>query len=318
MSSIFRIRLAGLLDAASALACIATLAGLAGQFWWMFDLAAHFRVQYALVLGLGAISALIQRHRRWTVVFAGFTLLNIVLLTPRLLPGAEAVTRNDEPVFRVLLANINSAHRDPAAIHRAITDEHPDFILLLEITPWMLDQLANLADGYPYRVAEPREDNFGIALFSRQPFLKSEIFRWGPAELPSILAEIPVGQHRFTLLGTHPPPPVSAELSQSRNEQLALLTQRVRQARQPLLLLGDLNLSPWSPWFGQLLTDSGLQDSANGRGIQPTWPVSWPPLWIPIDHALFSEGIQIRRRAVGADLGSDHFPIVVEFQVTRR
>lgn len=313
-----RIHPTGLLAAASALVCMATLAGFAGHFWWMLDLAAHFRVQYALALMLGALAALVQRHYRWAAVFAGFVLLNMALLTPRLLPNAQATASNDGLVFRVLLANINSKHRDPAAIRRAIADQNPDFILLLEMTPWMLEQLADLTDRYPYQIARPQQDNFGIALFSRQPFSRTETWLFGPAERPSILAEFMSGERRFTLLGTHPPPPVSAELSRERNAQLAWLAQRSRHTRQPLLLLGDLNLSPWSPWFDQLLTDSGLQDSANGRGIQPTWPTGWPLLWIPIDHALFSEGIQIQRRSVGAGFGSDHYPVLVEFQVARR
>jgi len=318
MPFILRVHLTGLLEAASMLTCMATVIGFAGQFGWVLDLAAHFRVQYALVLGLGALSAVVRRKHHWATVFAGFALLNISLLMPRFLPSVEAAVSDDAPVFRVLLANINSEHRHPEAVRHAIADEDPDFILLLEITPWMLEQLADLADGYPYWVAEPREDNFGIALFSRQPLLKTEILRFGPAKLPSILAEFPSSGQRFTLLGTHPTPPVSAELTQYRNEQLAMLAQRARQADQPLLLLGDLNLSPWSAWFNQLLANSGLQDSANGRGIQPTWPAGWPPLWIPIDHALFSEGIQIQRRAVGQNLGWDHYPVVVEFQVARR
>lgn len=318
MLFILRVRLAGLLDTVSILTCMATLMGFAGQFGWVLDLAAHFRVQYTMVLGLGALSAAVRRKRGWAIIFAGFALLNMALLMPRLLPGVEVAISDDEPVFRGLVANINSEHRYPDAIRRVITDEDPDFILLLEITPWMLEQLADLADGYPYWVAEPREDNFGMALFSRQPLLKTEILRFGPIKLPSILAELPSGEQRFTLLGTHPTPPVSAELARYRDEQLAMLAQRARQTDQPLLLLGDLNLSPWSVVFRQLLTNAGLQDSANGRGIQPTWPAGWPLLWIPIDHALFSRGIQIQRRAVGADLGSDHYPVLVEFQVARR
>jgi len=168
MPFILRVHLTGLLEAASMLTCMATVIGFAGQFGWVLDLAAHFRVQYALVhfrvqyalvLGLGALSAVVRRKHHWATVFAGFALLNISLLMPRFLPSVEAAVSDDAPVFRVLLANINSEHRHPEAVRHAIADEDPDFILLLEITPWMLEQLADLADGYPYWVAEPREDN---------------------------------------------------------------------------------------------------------------------------------------------------------------
>ncbi|HHW75466.1 MAG TPA: hypothetical protein GX399_00275 [Xanthomonadaceae bacterium] len=305
----------GLLTTAGALACIATLAGFAGQLWWGFELASHFRVQYAAALGLGALLALVWRRARWAAVFAGFALLNAALLAPRFLPLAEARTAADGPAFRALLANVNSANRDHERIRHTIIAYDPDFVVLLEVTPWLLDHLADLADRYPYRAAEPREDNFGIALFSRRPFLRADIVQFSAAGLPSIIAGFAADGRRFTLLGTHPLPPVGAGQAQDRNDQLARLAAFARQTRQPLLLLGDLNISPWSPHFERLLADSGLRDSGRGRGILPSWPVGCPPLRIPIDHALSSAGIQIQRRETGPDLGSDHYPVIVDFRV---
>ena len=72
--------------------------------------------------------------------------------------------------------------------------------------------------------------------------------------------------------------------SWSRNEQLLKLAEFARQTPHPLLLLGDLNLTPWSPYFERLLAGSGLRDSRDGRGLFPTWPVGWPPLWIPVSY----------------------------------
>lgn len=313
MPSIARITWVGLLTAAGTLACIATLAGFLGLLWWGFELATHFRVQYAVALGLGAVTLLVWRRARWAVIFAVFALLNAALLAPRFSTVAEAQPGGDGPVLRALLANVNSANRDYPRIHATIVDRDPDFVVLLEVTPWLIDRLTDLASRYPYRAAEPREDNFGIALLSRRPFLRADVVRLGAPGLPSIIAEFADDRRRFILLGTHPLPPVGAAQARDRNDQLAQLAEFARRARQPVLLLGDLNISPWSPYFERLLADSGLRDS--GRGILPSWPVGWPPLWIPIDHALFSAGIRIRHRETGSDLGSDHYPIIVDFQV---
>lgn len=309
--------LAGLSTALGILTCIASLIGLGGQFWWVFELASHFRPQYVLILSLCLPLLLFQRHYRWAVVFGLFILLNSTLLAPRLVPRVEATTHSEvtQPTFRVLLANINFSNRDYSQIRRSILEYQPDFIVLLEATPWLLEQLSEFAAHYPHRIAVPQEDPFGIALLSRHPFARTEIIRLGPAELPSIIAEIVANQQRFTVLGTHPPPPINAESAQDRNAQLTDLAAFVRQAQQPLLLLGDLNLSPWSPYFERLLTTSGLHDSAEGRGILPTWPVGLPLLWIPIDHVLFSNGIQILHRETGSALGSDHYPVIVDFQI---
>lgn len=310
------VTLSGLLISAGVLAVFATLTGFAARFWWLFELTSHFRVQYALALGFGTLALLAWRRYGWAVVFAVFALVNAATLAPRLLTGVEAEVNTDHPAFRALLANVHSDNRDHDRIRRTLVEANPDFIVLLEATPWLIAQLTDLANRYPYRIAEPREDNFGMALFSRLPLLNAAVIRIGPAGLPLIRADLASGGRRFTLLGAHPPPPIGANMAQDRNDQLTDLARLVRQARQPTLLLGDLNLSPWSPYFTQLLADAGLQDSAAGRGIQASWPALWPPLRIPIDHALYSAGIQIRNRELGPAIGSDHYPVIVDFQVS--
>jgi len=319
MQTTGRITPAGLLTASGALICIVSLIGFGGQLWWVFELAAHFRPQYALTLGLCLPLLLYRRRYRWAAVFGTFALLNAMLLAPRLLLLAEAAVHPgaDQTTFRVLLANVNAANRDYSKMRQAILKYEPDFIVLLEVTPWLLERLTEFDGRYPHRAVALREDNFGIALLGRQPFLRTEIMQFGAAGLPSITAEIAVGERRFILVGTHPLPPVSAEAARNRNEQLAALALFARQARHPLLLLGDLNVSPWSPYFARLLATSGLRDSADGRGILPSWPVGLAPLWIPIDHALYSDGIAILRRETGSTLGSDHYPVVVDFHLAR-
>ena len=76
-------------------------------------------------------------------------------------------------------------------------------------------------------------------------------------------------------------------------------------------ILGDLNVSPWSPHFGGLLRESG-------RGVQATWPTNLAPMRIPIDHCLVSPDVSVVGRRVGPDVGSDHFPIVVDVQIGSR
>lgn len=58
-------------------------------------------------------------------------------------------------------------------------------IVLLEVTPWLIAQLADLADRYPHRIAEPQEGNFGIALFSPLPLRNTAVISLCPARLPS-------------------------------------------------------------------------------------------------------------------------------------
>ena len=71
--------------------------------------------------------------------------------------------------------------------------------------------------------------------------------------------------------------------------------------------------SPWGAHFRRLVHDSGLRDSAQGRGVHPSWPAIDPLLRIPIDHCLLSPCIGLVDRRVGPDIGSDHYPLIVDF-----
>ena len=53
----------GLVEAGAMLACLATLTGFLGRFWWIFELTSHFRPQ--LAAALAALAALWTLKRRW-------------------------------------------------------------------------------------------------------------------------------------------------------------------------------------------------------------------------------------------------------------
>ena len=102
-----------------------------------------------------------------------------------------------------------------------------------------------------------------------------------------------------------------------RNDHLDSLANTSRLIQGPVMLIGDLNLSTWSPYFDDLIKTSGLKDSRKGFGIQATWPVKFPLLRIPIDHCLVSPSVSISNWARGPDIGSDHFPIIIDFTIDR-
>ena len=87
----------------------------------------------------------------------------------------------------------------------------------------------------------------------------------------------------------------------------------LRTLDAPVLLLGDLNATPWSHPFKRLLQETGLIDGSRGMGYQPTWPAGVLPLLIPIDHCLHSQELRVVHKEVGPMVGSDHYPVIVDF-----
>jgi endonuclease/exonuclease/phosphatase (EEP) superfamily protein YafD len=310
----FRLKLGvtGLLVAAGALTAAASIAGLAGRYWWVLDLASHFRVQYFIVLAIVAAALCVMQAYRTAIVFALVALVNLALVLP-LYTGTTRSAATPDRSFRVMLINVYRHNKDHAAVLDTITKHNPDFVIAEEVNQRWMTVLHTLGEHYPHVVSQPREDNFGIALLSKYPIVDANVIKVGSIGLPTILAQFDVKGDRFLLLGTHAVPPVNSEYAKLRNEHLAAIPEIVSALEAPVLLLGDLNVSPWSYHFRQLIQHSGLRDGSQGRGVQPTWPTHMLPLLIPIDHCLHSPGIDVIDKTIGKHVGSDHYPVVVDF-----
>lgn len=294
---------------------VATLLGFLGGRRHGLDLLSHFRLQYTLLL-VPAVIVLFVARRRWCgVVATAFLVINLICLFPFVFP----VRRAHEPpasAIRALLLNVNTDWGDPDAVAALVADEDPDVVVLEEVNAAWLERLRDLRKTHPSYLEVPQEDNFGIVLYSRIPLHNVREVHFGHPYAPSILAEVAHRGRRVHVVATHPVPPLSGRGYRQRNDHLAALAAIVAALDEPVIVLGDLNITPWSPHFRRFLHASGLRNSLHGRGLQPSWPSAAPyPLRIPIDHCLHSESIVIHERRLGPHVGSDHRPVVVTFSL---
>jgi endonuclease/exonuclease/phosphatase (EEP) superfamily protein YafD len=244
-------------------------------------------------------------------VYGLLALTNLAVLSPYLFPqtgSAFAGTRR----LRVVTLNVHTANPRHDLVEAFLRHEDPDVIVLTEVDDRWLTQLAPLTNRWPHSVPAPRDDNFGIALFSRHPLRDARAVYLGEAGVPSIEAEVRFESGSVVVVGTHPLPPSGAENSGLRDGQLDQVGEHLAGRSGPRILLGDLNTTPWSPVIRRLLTRSGLKDSLRGRGYQPTWPSHFFLFWIPLDHCLVSDEVAVLARHVGPHVGSDHRPVIVD------
>jgi endonuclease/exonuclease/phosphatase (EEP) superfamily protein YafD len=308
--------LPGLLVAAGTMVCVATGCGFAGRLWWVFDLFSHFRLQYFLSISLALVLSLPARRFRASTAFGLCAAINLACLLPYYLPN-KPTTSDRSAVLRVISINVHTANEHFDLVKQFLRDHDPDVILLMEVNAAWIKALEEIRPIYPYQQAEPREDNFGMVLCSKLPFTTCATIFLGQAGVPSLVGELDLDGRRLTILGTHPPPPISAEYSAFRNGQLDEVANYLMSVSGPKILVGDLNMSPWSYYFGRLLRRTNLRDSSRGRGIQPTWPTRSMWLRIPIDFCLVSEEITIGSKTIGTDIGSDHFPLMVDVALAK-
>ncbi|MBN2384576.1 endonuclease/exonuclease/phosphatase family protein [bacterium] len=308
-----QVRLWGLLMSAGVVACIATVFGFLGKYHWFLDLFSHFRVQYLLGLLIFAILFLIRRWKITALVFIICASLDLVDILPMYF-GSPAEIPDGQQTMRAMLLNVNTEHGDPVRVRKAIEQESPDILVLEEISKRWIKELDWLTETHPHSRIQPREDNFGIGLYSKLPLLKSDIKHITGIDVPTIISSIDLGDQELTVIATHPLPPSGAEYSRWRNKHLEKLPDHINRSK-PTLVLGDLNVVPWNYHFIRLLQRTGLIDSSKGRGVNPTWPSYIPFLWIPIDHCLHSPAIIVIELRIGNNVGSDHYPVIVDFAV---
>jgi endonuclease/exonuclease/phosphatase (EEP) superfamily protein YafD len=224
------------------------------------------------------------------------------------------ITKAANPV-RVMSVNLLSSNHENEAVFQAVEEAQPDLLIFLELNSWWHQKLqAQYGTTYPFHQSEVREDNFGISLYSKVPLQDFEILELED-QIPLLLASFENEGHPFHLLALHLIPPVNKRRSAQRDSSLAALPKVLASLPHAVMVVGDFNATPWSYPFRHLLAETELHDSSRGFGLQPTWPTYFPLLGIPIDHCLYSSGVRIVNREVGAKTGSDHRPLIVDFQV---
>ena len=307
------------LSVVAALLLGATVAGSCGAWHWILDLAGHFRAYWLVAAAVGLVLSL-RRPRSIALACCALALVGNVLAmlpfwlpAPRLMPAATAAepAAGTVPPLSLILTNVQRRNPDRSLAVAYLRDRRPDVAVVLEIDRAWAADLSSLDEIYPFRVVEPRDDNFGIALLSQWPLAETDIVTYGGTPFPNIVATVRFHDRDVRLIATHPHPPLTAVRAAALVGQLDAVADVAAATVAPCIVAGDFNATPWSLPYRSFRSRSGLRDTAQGRGVQPTWNARRVAPRIPIDHVFASPDLAVLHRAVGPDVGSDHFPVEV-------
>jgi len=277
-----------------------SLLGLISRPWW-FELFGHARVTYLL---LGMCLLPLVRERSAVVLWLGCFVINAACVLPLYFGKVAAGPARG----KLLLCNALSQNPTPERVLALLEQEQADVVVLLEVSQALLETLAPVLPKYPGQVLLPREDNFGMALLSRQGLSGVQVLESGSP--PTIVADTLVAGRQLHLVGAHPVPPIGGEYARLRDETVARLGQHLQNCPRPFVLLGDLNNTPWSPSLAPIRNQAVTARA--GFGVLTTWPSVFPPfLRIAIDQCFVSPGVGVVECRVGPQVGSDHFPLAV-------
>ncbi|XXQ68787.1 endonuclease/exonuclease/phosphatase family protein [Neisseriaceae bacterium B1] len=272
------------------LALIALIIGqTVGYFHWFAELFSHFVPHYAAVFLLAAVFTCNKKRWFW-LVCAVLTLAWII----RLPENSNQKTNNKTETWQLIWYNVNLHNAQPEQETAKILAKQPNIAALAEIdlNPRWQPLKHALPHGCEYRSSSP----FALVMWSKTPFQACEVKMID--DYPYIRAE----QAGRVVYALHPPPPITAQLAQSRTRYLTQVAEKI-SLENKVLVVGDLNSSPFSPLFRQFVQRANLSPQT------PAWLPTWKLLGLNIDHVLAREKVKVQTLEWGE---SDHRGLFIE------
>lgn len=243
---------------------------------------------------------------------AAFALANLWLVASMYLPSADATTRGT--VVRMIHASIAP---DGAALDSLVGLVRHDSVAVVAVTGLDGAAIARLREMLPahrYLQAQPRRDAFGVAVLSRFPITNGRIVTIGRTRSPVVIVRCRFPDGEVTVVAARLLHPSSEVMAAERNVQLADLGTLVAGERGRVALLGRLELTPWSPWFADLLARSSLRDGRTGFGVVATSRGAMFLPGLPLDHLLVSSGISVAGVRALPVAWSERRPLMVDIR----
>jgi endonuclease/exonuclease/phosphatase (EEP) superfamily protein YafD len=285
--------------AASPFLAVIALAQLAG--WsWLGEMCSHWTLHAAV--GAIAVAIAAGRGSRLQALLVVATLAGIAPWVAAAHQPRSAWNGDAQPSRRigVLSANLFDFNPRRAEARAALCAEPAAIIGLEEIS--REDEAALRRDPrWPHQHWTFRGDILDVALLSAYPMRSAQIHNLDNAGVLEALLDLDGTALRVLVVHLYAPRSPSSTAQQDR--QLAALARLVTASREPVLAIGDFNLSAGTPRWHRFLAASGL---ARAPGREPaTWPAALAGAGIAIDH-LLGRGLALDEVQAFAIPGDDH------------
>lgn len=299
--------------------------------WWIRG--ADFPRLQILALGIIAFILLLVWEHPWDmsrqVILIGVIaalayqlkmVLPYTLLWKKQVKQVRPEQLNPEKQISLIVSNVLTPNKKHHLLIEQIQQLKPDLVLTLESDQIWQQALTEIEVDYPYRVAVPLDNLYGMHLYSRLPLKDTEIKFILSDEIPSIHTTVflPSGQPvQLYCLHPKPPSPTEAKDSTLRDAELLIVGDQIKDLDESCIVMGDLNDVAWSRTTRLFQRISGLLDPRVGRHYINTFHADYPLLRWSLDHVFHSTDFALVKMKRLAHIGSDHFPVYVVLQTGR-
>ena len=294
---------------------LVTVGSRLGRWHRLLELASSFQLQLFVGTIFLAVAFACMRKWRHLAVVLGCAVVSGVACAA----GWQSVPEDQQTPgksWRLLQFNVDWENEPQGRYPRLVKllrDVKADVVVMQEVTESLEAGTRDVHQMYPFRYIEPTGGSGGTAVFSRWPLATTVVADVGNFASTSVRVDVMIHGIPVAILTAHAPTPFGQNFDK-RNEQLRRMGEYAAQMSAPKIVAGDFNATMWSPYFQEMRQTANLRDVRTGHGLLPTWNTRFPSplLRIPIDHCLLSRDLIVTNVQIGTDVGSDHFPLIVD------
>ena len=289
-------------------------AGVLSGFGWPFELFTSLLTQFAgTSLVLAGLGWFLYRRSK-------MPLLLMIAATIALIGAREQFFFADASVesgdLRIVWANMGN-DRDEKAFARLFQlarSKRADIVIASEIPSRISkEEIFQESGGFPNILGKLAGARTNIVMFSRLPMeeIGPVTEKWNSGFL------VRTSDGAFVVAGVHTPTPLLPKNFHRRNEIVLDVAGALGESvliGGAGVLVGDFNAVSWSELLRSLHERGGTRIS---YGWRSSWNSSLPILGLPIDQ-VFVFGDARASVRVGEGIGSDHFPLIVDVELSPR
>lgn len=298
--------------------------------WWVrgFDFP-RIQISFLILLTISFAVEVFDFDKTWQIILVILLSLSFLYQAYQIYPytilAKKQVLRfhgsDDKDIISILVSNVLTTNKRSDKLIAHVKKYQPDLLLTLETDQRWEDELSVIENDYPYTVKIPKDNLYGMHLYSKLKLEDIDIKYIITEEIPSIHGYIVMNNGvkiKLHCLHPKPPSPTEDDTSTNRDAELLFVGRDVKKDQESVLLIGDLNDVAWSRTTKLFRELSGLLDPRIGRGFYNTFHAGYALLRWPLDHVFHTRDFTLIEIARLKSINSDHFPMYIKLNFEPR
>jgi endonuclease/exonuclease/phosphatase (EEP) superfamily protein YafD len=255
--------------------------------WW-----AHYAMQ--ITLGYWLLGLVFLCFKQERLMLYTFTVAAVLCIFLKVMSnvGIEYPPKTNAPALKIAHFNLSYIEDVPPFLH-SLRQLNADLISVQETSPvWNKIFRDSLRRAYPYKCGVESLDLYGLAIYSKYPFVKCDTFYSGL--IPNIVVQVKDTQYskqNIYIVSSYIAPPLYQSAYQDMQKQLKNIALYIEKLKGAIITVGDYNIPPTSTELAFFRSSAKLNDSRRGyRPIHSDGHISL--LEVPMDHLFYSYHFQ--------------------------